>query len=84
MSEGCIGCKSLRYNYKSIPYCVSIATLRCLTIKACPCRNCLVKMICFEGCNDFEMEALNYENSVNSYLKDKYAGGIRIKRKGPS
>ena len=79
MSEACIGCKSLRYNYKFIPYCVSLSTLRCFTIPKCPCMNCLVKVTCVDGCEKFEDAARAYENGRNEYAKDKYASG-KIKR----
>ena len=80
MSEACIGCKSLRYTTKYIPYCCSIGTLRCYTIPKCPCKNCLVKMICHVGCEEFDKAAREYECYVSEIIRDQYAGG-RIKRK---
>lgn len=80
MSEACIGCKSLRYNQSYIPYCVSICTLRCVTIPRCPCMNCLIKGMCGIGCEEFEIAAAAYEKSVRTHLKNEHAGGV-IKRK---
>lgn len=76
----CEGCRSLRYNNKYIPYCVSILTLRCLIIPKCPCVKCLIKGMCYNSCDEFEIVASAYEKSVGTNLKDPHAGGI-IKRK---
>lgn len=69
----CEGCKSLRYvsvyDNRDLEFCASVNSYIKGFIPNCPCSNCIIKVKCRNGCEEFKVHVREYEEILNRRKK---------------